>query len=617
MRICSIGRVLTQPGYPLKNTLAIVTLLSLLAGCAELQPQYGLPHSGIRSTVVAAGDGGSASLQLRNTGVKTDAPQSEDALPAAELTNELLFKLLSAEIAYQRGQWQTAYVATLSAAQQTRDPRLARRAAEIALSAKQGGEALAAIRLWRELAPNSDEATQYYLGFIVLSDNLESARPIFAQRLQNARPQVRSLMMFQIQRMLARAKDKTAAFAMLEDLLAPYKSIPDTHLVLAQGALANGDGERARAEARTALAAKPDSELAVLMLVQATPDKNDAAKSLASFLKTYPNARDVRVAYARILIEQKQYDTARSEFETLLKAQPNDLSALYALGMLSAQTSDLKSAEKYLAAYLGALAKSPDEERDPTQALLMLAQIAEERKDPEGALRWLAQIDSSDAYLGAQIKRAQIIAKRGDMAAARILLSELKPQTEREQTQIIVAEAQLLRDANQPAAALAVLEAAIKRFPKNTDLLYDYAMVAEKSNKMELMESTLRKVIELAPDNQHAYNALGYSLAERNIRLPEALTLIEKALQLAPEDPFIMDSMGWVQFRLGKLKEAEETLRRAYQLRPDPEIATHLGEVLWVKGQKEDAQKLWRDANTKDPQNDTLKSTLARLHVSL
>jgi Flp pilus assembly protein TadD len=505
----------------------------------------------------------------------------------------------------------------LSAAQQTRDPRLARRAAEIALSAKQGGEALAAIRLWRELAPNSDEATQYYLGFIVLSDNLESARPIFAQRLQNARPQVRSLMMFQIQRMLARAKDKTAAFAMLEDLLAPYKSIPDTHLVLAQGALANGDGERARAEARTALAAKPDSELAVLMLVQATPDKNDAAKSLASFLKTYPNARDVRVAYARILIEQKQYDTARSEFETLLKAQPNDLSALYALGMLSAQTSDLKSAEKYLTAYLGALAKSPDEERDPTQALLMLAQIAEERKDPEGALRWLAQIDSSDAYLGAQIKRAQIIAKRGDMAAARILLSELKPQTEREQTQIIVAEAQLLRDANQPAAALAVLEAAIKRFPKNTDLLYDYAMVAEKSNKMELMESTLRKVIELAPDNQHAYNALGYSLAERNIRLPEALTLIEKALQLAPEDPFIMDSMGWVQFRLGKLKEAEETLRRAYQLRPDPEIATHLGEVLWVKGQKEDAQKLWRDANTKDPQNDTLKSTLARLHVSL
>jgi Flp pilus assembly protein TadD len=617
MKICSIGRVLTQPGYPLKNTLAIVTLLSLLAGCAELQPQYGLPHSGIRSTVVAAGDGGSASLQLRNTGVKTDAPQSEDALPAAELTNELLFKLLSAEIAYQRGQWQTAYVATLSAAQQTRDPRLARRAAEIALSAKQGGEALAAIRLWRELAPNSDEATQYYLGFIVLSDNLESARPIFAQRLQNARPQVRSLMMFQIQRMLARAKDRTAAFAMLEDLLAPYKSIPDTHLVLAQGALANGDGERARAEARTALAAKPDSELAVLMLVQATPDKNDAAKSLASFLKTYPNARDVRVAYARILIEQKQYDTARSEFETLLKAQPNDLSALYALGMLSAQTSDLKSAEKYLTAYLGALAKSPDEERDPTQALLMLAQIAEERKDPEGALRWLAQIDSSDAYLGAQIKRAQIIAKRGDMAAARILLSELKPQTEREQTQIIVAEAQLLRDANQPAAALAVLEAAIKRFPKNTDLLYDYAMVAEKSNKMELMESTLRKVIELAPDNQHAYNALGYSLAERNIRLPEALTLIEKALQLAPEDPFIMDSMGWVQFRLGKLKEAEETLRRAYQLRPDPEIATHLGEVLWVKGQKEDAQKLWRDANTKDPQNDTLKSTLARLHVSL
>jgi Flp pilus assembly protein TadD len=301
----------------------------------------------------------------------------------------------------------------------------------------------------------------------------------------------------------------------------------------------------------------------------------------------------------------------------LLKEQPQDLTALFALGILSTQINDTKAAEKYLTTYLQVLSTQPDEERDPNQALLILAQIAEERKDTEAALKWLSQVEPGEAYLGAQIKRAQINARRGDVPYARKMLHEIDAPGEREQVQLIVAEGQILRDANQMAEAMNVLKAGIKRYPANTDLLYDYAMLAEKSKQLDVMETTLRKIIELAPNNQHAYNALGYSLAERNMRLQEAFALIEKALNLAPEDPFIMDSMGWVQFRLGRIKEAEALLRRAYELRPDAEIAVHLGEVLWVKGQKDDAQKLWRDAQTKDPQNDTLKSTLARLNVSL
>lgn len=544
-------------------------------------------------------------------------PAPDDPLPSVELTEELMFKLLSAEIAFQRGDWTSAYVTTLVAARQTRDPRLARRAAEIALAAKQTDEALAAVRLWRELAPHSEEATQYYLSFIMMGDDLDEARTIFEQRLKDARPAARSLLMFQIQRLLARAKDKDAAWSMLEGLLAPYMTTPEAHLALAQNASARGDHQRARDEARAALAIKPDSELAALTLAMVTPDKTDSIKFLASFLRAYPKARDVRIAYARILVDQKQFDKARHEFETLHKAQPEDLTILYAMGVLAAQTDDLKSGEKYLKTYLEVLAAHPDEERDPTQALLILAQIAEERKDPDAALKWLAQIESGQMYLSAQIKRAQIIAKRGDLAAARKLLAELDADGERDHVQILLADSQLLRDANRTDEALAALEEGLKRYPNNTDLLYDYAMAAEKLDKLDVMETSLRKIIELAPKNEHAYNALGYSLAERNIRLEEAFTLIEQALKLAPDDPFIMDSMGWVQFRLGKLKEAEELLRRAYVLRPDPEIGVHLGEVLWVKGQKEDAQKLWRDARTKDPLNDTLKSTLARLNVSL
>ncbi len=599
----------------MKNAIAIVTLSTLLTGCAGLHPHAA---SGMDTPVmVASSSGETAAPASATTDSDAHANEVDSTLPIVKLTKELMFKLLTAELAYQRGQWQSAYVTMLSTAQQTRDPRLARRAAEMALGVKQTSEAVVAIRLWHDLAPHSEEATQYLLGFIILGDDIESARSILAQRLNDARPATRGLMMFQIQRLLSRAKDPAAAFRMLESLLSPYQSIPESHLALAQAASANGDAARARMEARAALDIKPDSELATLTLAQVTPDKNEAIKTLERFLATHPKSRDVRIAYTRILVDQKQYDQARVQFETLLKAQPDDLTSLYALGLLSTQINDLPSAEKYLTRYLELLANRPDADRDPTQALLVLAQIAEERKDLDAALKWLAQIDADEAYLGAQIKRAQIIAKRGDMEGARTLLTGLKPEGEREQVQLVVAEAQLLRDAGSHDNALALLQAGLTRFPDNTDLLYDHAMVAEKSNKIDIMEASLRKIIKLAPENQHAYNALGYSFAERNIRLQEAQTLIEKALQLAPQDPFIMDSMGWVLFRLGKLKDAEDILRRAYALRPDPEIAAHLGEVLWVKGQKDDAQRLWRDANKKDPQNDTLKNTLSRLHVNL
>ncbi|HEY0846116.1 MAG TPA: tetratricopeptide repeat protein [Noviherbaspirillum sp.] len=611
----------------MKNTLLIVTLPIVLSACATsaLQPAPPVMADAAKApvvseapaTVIADENTPKKHPLVRKTGATTTEQKPEDPLPVVELSEELLYKLLTSEIAFQRGDWQTAYVTLLSLAQQTRDPRIARRAAEMALSAKQADEALSAVRLWRTLAPHSEEATQYYLSFIILSDDLAEAQPILEQRLSEARPQTRGLMAFQIQRLLARAKDKTAAFAMLEKILAPYLDLPEARLALAQGAYVRGDKQRARQEAQQALQLKSDSELAILALVQVTPDKNEAARLLADFVAKHPKLRDVRMAYARMLIEQKQYTKARTEFETLLKDQPQDLTSLYALGVLAMEMKDFKAAESYLATYLNLLSAKPDDERDPTQALLLLAQIAEERNDNEAVLKWLSQIEPGEAYLNAQIKRAQVIAKRGDMAGARKLLHETDVSGERERAQLVIAEGQLLRDANQLQESLKVYKEGIKQFPTNTDLLYDYAMAAEKNSQWEVMESSLRKIMELAPNNQHAYNALGYSLAERNIRLDEAHALIEKALKLAPDDPFILDSMGWVQFRLGKLQEAEELLRRAYEMRPDVEIAAHLGEVLWVKGQKDAAQKLWRDAQSKDPQNDTLKSTLARLNVSL
>ncbi|MGZ3236245.1 MAG: tetratricopeptide repeat protein [Burkholderiaceae bacterium] len=605
----------------MKNALIIVTLTLMVSACADLTHRSAVQSNTPREPIATAAEEKGEVVSSETTAIdaddNSDNAQTDTSLPSVELTDDLLFKILKSEIAYQRGEWQDAYITLLAVAQQTRDPRIARRAVEVALSAKQTDKTLAAIRLWHELAPTSEEATQYYLGLIMLGDDLAEAQPIFEQRLKEMRPQARPLMMFQIQRLLARAKDKAAAFNMLERVLAPYQSTPETHLVLAEGALAKNDQARAQAEARIALTAKPDSELAALTMAQVAGDKTQSAKELTNFLRTHPKSHDVRIAYARILVEEKQYDKAQTQFELALKEQPEDLTSIYALGILANQNNNMKVAEKYLTSYLDLLAKHPNEKRDPSQALLLLAQMAEERHDTDAALKWLAQIESGDAYLGAQIKQAQIIAKRGDVPTARKLLQNIDVDNERDQILLITAEGQILRDANQMQDAFAFYDSALKRFPDSTDLLYDYAMLAEKNDKLDIMETMLRKVIKLAPESQHAYNALGYSFAERNMRLPEAYALIEKALQLAPEDPFIMDSMGWVQFRLGKLQEAETLLRRAYALRPDPEIAVHLGEVLWVKGSKDDAEKLWRDVKAKDPKNDTLKNTLARFKVLL
>ena len=599
----------------LAPALAVTIAISILPGCANLHTFSEHSKDEIQESQHAT----QLALAAEKAQAGVDLPREEN-LPSVKLTEELLYKLLTSEIAFQRGNWQAAYVTILGVAQQTRDPRLARRAAEIALSAKQAAESISAIRLWRELAPESNEANQYYLGFMVMNNNLAEVRQIFSNKLQNSETKQHATIMLQAQRVLSRARDKKAAFDTLEELLAPYSATAEAHLALAQGAYSSGDNKRAITEAKATLRLKPDSQLAILTIAQAS-DKANAAKEMATFLESNPTSRDVRLAYASMLIELKQLDKARLQFEQLLRDKPEDIATLYTLGALAMEANQYKLAEKYFLSYLAGLEANPSEERDPTSALINLAQIALEFKNNQAALDWLAKVDSYDGkntvWLNVQIRRAQLLSLEGKLPEARRFLHEVKVNNEAEEVQLIQTEIQLLRSAKLNQEAMLVMEVAIKRHAKNPELLYDYALLAESQKKMAEMENTLRLVIELSPDNQHAYNALGYSYADRNIRLDEALSLIEKALKLAPDDPFILDSFGWVKFRLAKLDEAEQALRRAYQLRPDPEIAIHLGEVLWSAGKKDEARQFWREVNNKYPENETLKSTLARLNGKL
>nr|AIA18907.1 Tetratricopeptide repeat [uncultured bacterium] len=319
-----------------------------------------------------------------------------------------------------------------------------------------------------------------------------------------------------------------------------------------------------------------------------------------------------------MLIAQKEYDRARREFEQVLVSQPDDLQTLYAVGLLSIQQNDYANAEKYLKRYLDIGKKSKKPEAESYQAIFLLAQMAEERKNYDAALEWIDRISEegdSEAWMLGQIKKAQIFFKQGQIKEARSHMAGLRHAYPGEEERLLLSESQMLRTAQMNKEAYALLKTGVKKSPSNISLLYDFALAAEKVNRTDEMEVSLRRVIEIDPNNQMAYNALGYSLADRNVRLDEAHVLIAKALALSPDDPYVTDSMGWVLYRQGKLKEAELLLRRAYELLPEAEVMVHLGEVLWVSGQQEDARSLFREAAKKEPQSEILLETVKRLGV--
>jgi tetratricopeptide (TPR) repeat protein len=543
----------------------------------------------------------------------------QETPPNVALTPEVMYKYLASELAFQRGEAFSAYATMLALARSTRDARLARRATEFAAAGSLSAEALKAARVWRELAPHSEEASQALVSLLVANGRIDEAKQMLAQQLAASTPEGLPATIVSVQRQLARMTDRKRGTALLRELLEPYRDSLEALLTLAQTAMVSGERAVALTEARAALARHPSSEVAALTLAQVIEDKAESANVLGDFLKANPKAREVRLAYSRMLFEQNRVADARAQFEILLQQYPNDQTTLYALGLLSVQSGDLPSSEKYLSAYIATLGGQPDRERDASQALLILAQIAEDRNDISGAMKWLEMVDPANQanYLAATVKRAQLLARSGRLDEAREVLHNTDVEGDDERARLIVNEAQLLRDAGRLDDALKLVADALKVQKDNVDLLYEHAMLAEKANQLDLMERELRRIIQIAPDNQHAYNALGYSLADRNLRLQEAYDLIRKANELAPEDPFIMDSLGWVEFRLGRYEQAEKTLRRAFGIKADPEIAAHLGEVLWVLGREDEARQLWRDANAKDPKNSTLKGTLQRLQVKL
>lgn len=560
--------------------------------------------------------------------------------PNSPLDAPLFYQLLIGEIEFRNGQAGTAYEVVLDAARRTKDGALFRRAMEIALQARAGEQALAATKAWRLARPSDTDAMRYQVQLLMALNRLGEMNEPLKSWLALAPEAERPPLMASLPRLLARAPDLALAARMLDELLTPYQDAPATRVAarvaMGRGWLAAGQPERALAQARAAAAAEPQAPGPALLALDLL-GKAPEAEALVQAHLARPGAEvAVRLAYARALTQGQRYADAAAQLDQATRDNPTLAAPWLSLGALRLELKQLKEAEAALTQYLallpaasGAVAATDDEDDDEspatvatgndgrTQAWLMLAQAAEQRGDLKAAESWLAKVDNPQRALEVQARRASLLARQGQLPEARQLIRRLPERTPEEARGKVLAEAQLLRDLKRWKEAAEVLAEGARRLPDDVDLIYEQAMVDDKLERFEDMERRLKRVIELKPEHAHAFNALGYSLADRRVRLPEAKLLIQRALALKPDDPFITDSLGWVEFRLGNLEEAARLLRQAFAARPDTEIAAHLGEVLWAMGQQDEARRVWAEAQGRDGGNEVLRDTLARLKVRL
>ena len=526
------------------------------------------------------------------------------------LTSQVLYEILLGEIAGQRGELRLSAEAYADLAARTRDPRIAQRAIELAQYAHQPALALRNAELWRELDPKSVKAMQTLASLLLANGRVKEARPHLEAWLKAGNS---AEVFTQMHALFARQKDKQAVLDLVADLAAAYPALPEARFTIAQVAVQAGQLPRALTALDDALRLRPQWDKAVLFksqVLEKLEGEGAAQTSLADFLKANPDAREVRLAYAKQLARAAHFAESRVEFERLARDAPDNPEAQFTLGLIAMQTNDLASARL---SFLKALDLGHP---DPDSVRFYLGQLAEADSHFEEALKWYRQVNDGRHQFDAQLRVAVMLSRLDRVKEARDWLAGLAVTDDADRAQVVQTEAMILRDAKDDQGVFDVLSRGLEKMPDAPELLYDRAMAAEKLDRLDVLEQDLRHLIKLKPDYAHAYNALGYTLADRTNRLPEAVELLTQALKLAPDDPYILDSMGWALFKLKRLPEAVDDLRRANNSKPDPEIAAHLGEVLWVrneKGDRDEARRVWQGSLKAYPDNESLREVMSRL----
>jgi len=526
-------------------------------------------------------------------------------------TAEFVYKYLLGEVAAQRGEFVLAGQLFLDLAKQTRDPLLAERATQAATIARTPQLALPSAELWSELAPDSLPAAQTASQLLIANGELEKAIPQIQKVLANEN--IRANAFMELNSLMVRITDKTSVLKTIQKLAKPYPKLAEAHFAISQAAYFAHDESLMKSELKEASKLRPGWEPPAQIYGQMLMEK-DVQKGLSyyrDFLKTYPEADQIRLALARALLMQKNTTEAKAEFTKLLERHQNNPDMNVIVGLLALDAKEYTFADRYLEHALEVGFK------EPNKVYFNLGRSALEQKDESRALQWFDKITDGEQFLAARMAAAGIIAHRDGVDAAISMLDNVDGLTPEQQALVIQNQALMLSQAKRGDEAYALLEKAAKTFPDSPELQYDYALSAERKGKFDIMEETLYRVIKMKPDFAAAYNALGYSYADRNIKLIEAKSLIETATKLSPEDHYIMDSLGWVYFRLGDLSRANEELRRAYTIQQDPEIAAHLAEVLWKQGQREEAQRILDQALSANPGNEILVAVAQKLKSAL
>jgi len=605
-----------------KSMLSQLPAAALIGGAFLLWVPSGLAQTGPKQGV-----GQSAQLQI-----KPRQPESEiirlraGQLPEVTLTSTVLFRILASEISAQRGTFLPAGKTMLELSRELGDYRLAKRALEFYLAGGNLPGALDASRVWLRLMPDDTEASSTEMALAAASGQTSGLAAALRKQIDTATD--KSAAIGQAFAVLSRMPDKQAALRILSTAIGDSNArhLAAGHMALADMARAAGDHVRALAESRLALTAAPRSEDAAIRVFEygLNVDSERALREATEFTALQPNARRLRVIVASHLADRGQFEAAMAELKSMAQRSPEDFDLLFMQAQVSYRAKQLEQARGFLDQYIAvqsqrlkasAAAGATDAPAALAEAYQLLSKIAEEQGQLDEAVSLLAKIDDPSLRHISRIRQALIRAKQKRVDEALALIDSANAQTDEELMMGASAGAQILRDANRLPEAIKRMQALDQRMPDTVNVKYELAMLHERADQLREAERLLRQVMVLDPGHAHAHNALGYSLADRNRRLPEALALITRALEISPQDPFILDSMGWVKFRMGQYKEAVEYLQRAYEKRPEAEISAHLGEALWKMGQQSEARKVWQEGMAKEPSNATLVETLKRFGV--
>ncbi|MFW8566693.1 tetratricopeptide repeat protein [Orrella sp. 11846] len=567
----------------------------------------------------AAGD----AVELREPEPQNEVIElRQGELPNVTLTADVLYRLLVSDFALHRGAIKPAADTSLELARYTTDPRLAQRALELYMLMNQYQGALHAVNVWLDSEPNNEEAQSMRLALMAALDQTEGLDDALVEYVKKQPDKTQALA--QVMGILGRMEDRQKALDLIEQVIdrSGQKKTMVAEMALADMAQAAGHDQEASEHARKALARDPNSEDAAMRVLDYgfVVDPTDAIKRAQTFIKKHPDSRRLRMMLVGRLAEADNIDGAIAELKAMSAQFPEDFDLLFVRAQFAFQVNRLDEANQLLNEFVEVQKQrktsvaegASDASAALDDAYTLMAAIAQRQGEPDRAIELLGRIENPEALFETRLRQAKIRADSGKVDEAVRMIDALHPADSDEHLIGVLTLTQILRQADRSDEAIERLIEADQLLRDSIEVKYELGMMYAAQDDLDNMERYLREVIDLDPDYAHALNALGYVLADRNLRLDEAYSLISRAHQLLPQDPFIMDSLGWVKYRQGDLVQARAFLEQAYAIQPQAEISAHLGEVLWEMDKQNQAREIWEAGLVLEPENDVLQETMQR-----